>query len=528
MLQVARGGRSAWRTAAAGIVVLVGVLLIAPRVGAVGVRPLTIDIAAQPGDSKEFELILSPGQGTERVHLSLYRAAQLPTGELSYLPGDPASDPALGWVRLEKNQVDVEPGAEVQVRGHVVVPLNAPGGSHTVVIMVEPERPAVAGQITVRMVYAVRVTINVDRPGLRPQLQADLPTLQADEEKRPYVQISVKNASGLKYPVTGEATIRDAQRRLVQRVPLSTPAARQAGLDQTPIYPGAQLLLNGTIDKPLPPGDYEVRAFLSYADGLQLIRTATVTVKEGQFAAGTAVTARPADLVQASPAQLSAVLRPGGLSVQVVNVKNGSDQPVHIEARLREIAPNYERSVLRQLQVELRGASGFDLQPQRQGRVIVSIQAPRDLTIGGYYGWLDLGVFIGQDLAKTYSLPISVVIPGDWPVQAEILDLEHAAGADGELLSVSVRNDTPVEIAPTGTITLVAADGSVAGRFNLGLPEGTTSILPGKTALLLATAPSLKTGTYKAQITLQVGGQQVATAEKALDIEPQTGSVSDP
>ena len=62
--------------------------------------------------------------------------------------------------------VNVYPGSEAKVSGTVRVPFSA-GGSHTAVIMVEPQVPMIQSGITFRVRYAVRLNIRVDRPGLR-------------------------------------------------------------------------------------------------------------------------------------------------------------------------------------------------------------------------------------------------------------------------------------------------------------------------------------------------------------------------
>ncbi len=108
---------------------------------AVGVRPpLVIEMNVRPGDQREFEIHLTPGMTEELVDLTLYEPVQQLSGSLIYqLPTNPAFS-ATSWVTLEDEVVRVPPDAEGKVKGTLRVPYSA-GGSHTVIIMVEPRPP---------------------------------------------------------------------------------------------------------------------------------------------------------------------------------------------------------------------------------------------------------------------------------------------------------------------------------------------------------------------------------------------------
>ncbi|MDI9485693.1 MAG: hypothetical protein QM372_09545, partial [Bacillota bacterium] len=151
---------------AASAIVIALLILLSLHADAVGVRPMILDLDLKPGETVPFEIILTPGQGEEVIDLSLYQPVQLLTGALAYQQPEHEAFSAVGWVTLDKDQVSVYPGEETKVTGTVQVPFSA-GGSHTVVIMVEPQTPTAQQGITFQVRYAVRLNIRVERPGLR-------------------------------------------------------------------------------------------------------------------------------------------------------------------------------------------------------------------------------------------------------------------------------------------------------------------------------------------------------------------------
>jgi len=102
---------------------------------AAGVKPLVIDIEAEAGEEKEFELTLTPSGQKEEVEFSLYKPVQAITGGLKYKKEDDKKK----WVSLAKEKVTVYPDQQKQVKGSVKIPFDA-GGSYTKVIMVEPQQ----------------------------------------------------------------------------------------------------------------------------------------------------------------------------------------------------------------------------------------------------------------------------------------------------------------------------------------------------------------------------------------------------
>lgn len=484
---------------------------------AVGVRPLVIDVDCKPGDKKSFELILTPANTQEIINLSLYQPVQLTTGGLTYQLADPQTYRAIQWVKLEKDTVTIPPGEETKVKGTVSVPFDA-GGSHTVVVMVEPKAEEVTTGIGFRVRYAVRININVERPGLRAKADVTELSINEDDKGMSTIKAVLKNPSPLYYDASAEVTIRDEGRRLVERVPLKTQLAWQSNHDTTRVYPGAEVWLIGSMNEPLVPGKYEMRLFLRYADGLQIIQTKEFTVDQSAAKAAPLVKS-----VKVTPDSIEENIKPGGVASKVIQIDNRTGDQYQVKLAPRDIESQYSHSLFSTFDVQLRGDSEFDLEAHRSGRVIFTFKAPRDLQPGGYYGILDVGVFANDELVERHEVDLSFVADGKFDYQAEILGVSYELYNNELLFSVDVRNQSEIHFAPKGTLYLKNQQGEVVKTVQLKLQEGTDNILPQRVGRLVATTTDVKPGEYTADIRVIYESAEIGMAEKALTIEPAGG-----
>ena len=67
------------------------------------------------------------------------------------------------------------------------------------------------------------------------------------------IRALVANPSAWDYLVSGEVTVRDSERRLVERIQLNSEAGARANLTETRIYPGSEVEYTGTVTKRLEP-----------------------------------------------------------------------------------------------------------------------------------------------------------------------------------------------------------------------------------------------------------------------------------
>ncbi len=493
------------------LVVLLGTM--SAEVDALGVQPLTMDLDMRPGDSEEFELLLTPGEEEMGVSLVLYQTTQMMTGGLTYEEAGETDFAAADWVELEDTRYTVPTDQIVPVRGTINVPFGAEG-SHTVVIMIEPDYQATPG-IGIRVRYAVRISINVERPGLRPQVQISDFELGPDGERSPELSAVVFNDSPLHFSVSAEVTLRDEGRRLVERVHLRPEVAWPTEQDSTRIHAGAQVRYYGPVQELLAPGEYEAQLFIRYADGMQSIERTQFTVEEDQFEYHEQLV-----LVGVEPEVIEASLRPGASTSQAIQISNRVSDDVWVRIEPRSIGSDYFRSVYQNLDVELRGEEEFDLGGRRQGRVVLVMSSDRDLEPGGYYGYLDVTVGThGGDDEDTATIPVRLLIGDGWEPTADILGIEYSRDDHGYLFSSPVQNTSAAHIEPRGQMTIQDEDGEVLEVVPMTLREGVDILLPDRDGLMLTPTVELEPGNYTLQISILEGNNEIAqkTVEMELD-----------
>ncbi|MGM0370647.1 MAG: hypothetical protein ACQEP9_09505, partial [Bacillota bacterium] len=288
------------------------------NVYAAGVKPLVIDVEAQPGDTHKFELTLTPGGKQEKVNFSLCKPVQLVSGGLKYKQ-DPAEFAARDWVNLESKQVTVYPDKKKTVKGEVKVPFSA-GGSHTVVVMVEPQKTTRRKNgLKLKVRYAIRINIRVERPGIYPRAEVVDFGLEADKDKQPQIQAMLTNLSKTDYLVAAEATIRDQKRRLVERVILKSPEGNKPKINKTRMYPGSKVGYLGQVTKRITPGKYKLRIFFKYGENGQIIKAKDIEVKEEQFDLPSAA---ELGAFTVKPKQLDLNLQPQAYKSKVIRLNN--------------------------------------------------------------------------------------------------------------------------------------------------------------------------------------------------------------
>lgn len=484
---------------------------------AVGVRPLVQDLYVRPGDTAPFEIVFSSSGIQETVHLTVYEPRQMLDGSLGYVLGDATEFPPMRWISLERQRVVVRPGEDVRVPGQVHVPFDA-GGSYIVVVMVEPEVEIGAG-VTIRVRYAVRLQIHVERAGLRPAVELIDFNLVADEENAPVLLMHVRNPSRLLYDVSGEVTIRDDARQLVERVTMHTEYSAQMERDETPIYPGAEVVFVGDLKEPLYPGDYELRLFMRYADGRQIVQTRQITLTGDEFDQTERM--RP---VAVEPERITLQLRPGGVATVPLQLRNRTGQSLDVSVGAREISADYAHSVFETIEMQSRGETELAIDARRSGRTVLIMRAPRDVTSGGYYGYIDVGVFDGEGYVDTVSVPVEIVVPGPWEPRAQALDVTYEPGDGATTFSVYVRNLSDVHFPPSGVIYLNNERGVAVRTLFLELEEDVPHILPDRTGYLVGFIADLEPGEYTASIHVQYDQQDLDVVQFPVFIEATGGN----
>lgn len=491
-----------------GLIIVAGMIFILFFSGpspAIGLRPLVFELDLVPGAVEDFEIILSPEETRTVVNLDLYQPVQLQGGELVFQKGNPKWYPATGWVELEKTRTVVVPGRKTVVSGRVRVPFDA-RGSHIVAVMVEPEAPQEPG-VTLRFRFAVRLHIRVDRPGLRPAAEVKELAITGGEKGEPVIQALVQNTSPLDYLTTAEATVRDSQGRLVERVEMRPEMMWNYSQPEIRIYPFSELLYSGLPQKYLPPGEYRLQFFFRYAAGRQVVISETVQVKEGDFLFPEALMAA----VQISPHSLEFIGRPGTVTSRGLTFENTSEQVLKIILEPVDIESGYPYSVFANTEFSIRGAGCFLIEPGRKINTIITVCFPRDAKTQGNYGLLKVKVVNPEGkLVEEQVIALAAVVTGEHRYTAEILDLTFNREEGEVFLAAVLKNTGNREFFPGARVLFQDMEGEPLNAIKL-TPVGEEYVLPAKSITLRGTAGNLPPGGYQAEVEILAGEKVLKT-----------------
>ncbi|NLY89430.1 MAG: hypothetical protein GX085_07395 [Firmicutes bacterium] len=493
------------------IVVLILLFCFSGDVLAIGLRPLVIEMDLEPGAVKDFAILLSPEETKTLINASLYQPLQQLDGGLVFEEGDPLRNPAINWVELDENKLLLIPGEELKVTGRVRVPFDA-RGSHMVTIMVEPEIQQDA-EIAIHFRFAVRLRIKVERPGLRPTAEVEEFTLTAGEEKEPVLQALVRNTSALDYPTAAEATVRDGQGRLVERVELRPEKLWDHAQQDILMYPFSKLLYIGTVRKYLPPGEYQLRLFFRYAAGKQLIVTKTVEIGAEDFSfPETQKTA-----LQVSLDELSFAGRPGTVSSRALTIKNTSGEACVLCLTPVNLEYGYAYSIFEHTEFTIRGDNQFLLEPGKKKTVITTVHFPRDAQIQGNYGFLRVDAFkLDGELLYEQMIPLEAVVAGDHQYTAEMLNFTSERLGEEVLFSLVLKNTGNIKIFPSGRVVVKDPEGRTVTIVELsGAGEEKTPVLPGKLSTLQGTSLRIPPGDYQMEVSIQAEKKELAALTMA-------------
>ena len=503
------------RTVLSIITVILFIFIFSAAVSAAGVRPLVLSFDLKPGDSTDFELLLTPGESRETIELTQYHPTQNLSGGLNYEVGDPAKHLALNWIELEENQVIVPPGQEQIVRGQVSVPFDA-AGSHTAVIMVEQAEQENSNQsmLNYRVRYAVRININIDRPGQRARAEISTLELAKNDEGNPQLVAHIKNSSALHFNAGAEATIRDENNRLIERLNLVSEAAARANNLETRIYPESEVRFQEDLSQPLFPGNYNLQVFMRYGDNRQLVERKSITLEEELTKSG------EVRYLSFEPEIIAAEIRAGAPVTQVIDLNNISNQDYTVKINRAEVVDNSRYSLFNTGELQLRGGEELMIEKRDSERLVFIFRSPRDAEAGGYYGQLELAVIDeNEETIETQTIDLEVLIGDDWEYSLDIAGFSFEEIEEVQTFTLDFKNSGPVHIIPRASMSLIDSEGVTVETINLRMPEEKVQLLPEEELKMTARTHEIEPGTYTARVVISNENQEIETIDQTVIIE---------
>lgn len=227
------------------------------------------------------------------------------------------------------------------------------------------------------------------------------------------------------------------------------------------------------------------------------------------------------------PARFEVSLPPGEIAEGDYYVQNDTDQPAHIVVE----PENWFKEAYDYGKLEIKDwvefdAYEFDLKPKEIKKLRLRIKVPVNVK-----GELVSQIFFTSTVLKENGQPVKdikarvgsvlyVAIKGTEIVDAEITNIaiSKEPGKDKNLLKieVNIKNKGNVHIRPTGKVAIEDKEGEKNIELDLGSGK-TTLPLQEVGNYVLWDNPKLKTGRYKASVTINYGKELNMEKTAALD-----------
>ena len=239
-------------------ILLLAVSTASPAIaGEFAISPMVIDIDAKPGSKQEFSFNVH-GKKTGNVRVYFSHMEQQSTGHMDFKDMNAIDAEFVSWIKLDKDSFFVPQGETITVTGEIEIPRKT-NGSRLLAIMVEEEKPVNTKGISINVRYAV--ILNLDIQGKKTRAYGAFTDLKIEEQNdRHYVSGWFQNTSSVDEILSSEIYIRDASRRLVEKVILKTKSAWQRGDFASLVYPDGKVKVYGLIDKEIENGTYSLMA----------------------------------------------------------------------------------------------------------------------------------------------------------------------------------------------------------------------------------------------------------------------------
>jgi len=488
------------------LILIFSVLFFLISFSQIGVTPLSVEKYVRPGETITETFYILPGNTTQQVSIALFQLVQDFSGNFNYEEVDPDSFLYSSWIQYD-NLVTVPAGTTTATEVKINIPMNAPFGTYNFILMITPQVET-GGTIGIIIRYAIRITVHIQGTAIT-NISVENVEVIPDEEGRPKVQATVVNGSSYDLIVSMEAILRDQNNKMIERFPLKSEYMAKNNISSQRILKGNKVVFSGKPKYLLSAGDYKINLFVNYSNR-QKVFTYDLTVPEEGFNF-----VPPTELaLLLDNDEFSFELYPGAVKTFVVNLQNMSNQNVNVEVGARDFAglPK-DKSVLSWL--TLRSQPSFSINSQRTSRTIISVNVPKEVEDGAYYGQI---VFRAcnqnEELLSEKTVNIETLI-GDTIYDIDLVSTNYEIIENQGIFSANVKNIGDRYIISRGTISIIDEKGVSIGIYDL-TPSNEEWLIPGQETLLIGEVPIITDENYRYIITLFNQDQRIKTFEGDL------------
>jgi len=250
----------------------VTMLLTLPFSANASLSPPRIKIEAKPRDKVIFNLEVKNKNTTPRdykVSYSYY--AQDENGFQKEIKlEDESLEGPWNWIKLDSGETfNIDGKQSLPIEGTVKIPSRKSHGFHNILITVTELTPSQKTGVTLNYASGSLIELTVGGSKKRPKTALLNPIIKLDEESgMSMIHLDFDNQSAYKGRLFLEAHLRH-NRRLIAKIPLLNNQSHKSDMTFSSVLPNNLVHMSGKIEKPLTPGDYEIR-FVGKFNGIRL------------------------------------------------------------------------------------------------------------------------------------------------------------------------------------------------------------------------------------------------------------------
>ncbi len=448
-------------------------------IGAIGVKPLTINLEVTPGITKKFQLhINSITEEPAKVKIIPMDMIQKEDGSGEFLEAGKSPFSCTKWIKMEKLNFTVPVGETITLNGEVKLPAGAKG-SKVAIMMIIPDTPKLKKGVTVVIRYAVRIMVRTKNRVLE---KIGIENVDFDiSDGQPIIKAIINNQSKADIKTTGRLMLQDKNNKIIITMPLMSlteetrkkekekNTGKKQKIEGTRIYPESTVAFLGRINKPLVPGEYKATIMLKYGDRKSFNLQKNITLTKELLAKAQHNQQGKNSFYEIKPASVALKAPPGSSRMATFNLQNKSENTLKAALNIRDIKYDLTGKILFPDKnttayscsnwIELSDKE-IEIAPRLSKSINIKLKAPPDTPAGGYYSQIAIdmaAVDAASDKTKINhaSAMISVIIPGKTKIAGEIIKTEPVMNKSGiKSFNVLLANKGNIGITPQGSILI--------------------------------------------------------------------------
>ena len=249
------------------------VLLITLPINAnASVSPTRIKIEAKPRDKVKFKIVVKNKNDTLRDYKVSYSYYDQDSGgfQKEIKLEEKSQEGPWDWVVLDSSETfKIDGKQSLSIEGTVKIPSRNSYGFHNILLTVTEMTPRQKTGVTLNYASGSLIELTVSGSKKRPKTALLNPMIKIDKESGlSMIHLDFENKSAYKGRLFLEAHLRH-NRRLIAKIPLLNDQSHKSDMTFSSVFPNNLVHISGKIEKPLTPGDYEIR-FVGKFNGIRL------------------------------------------------------------------------------------------------------------------------------------------------------------------------------------------------------------------------------------------------------------------